>query len=199
MSEYCQFQKKYRSKLKAENCKNRAFTLVKSGSRYLTGFTLTELLVTMAIVLIMSAVAIPAFNKYGNRSQFHQKGDEVAALMNQAFVSMQSPEKGVDRYVLQFSSDSVGLYQDDSIPSKLVKTVNLSSDEVLNRLGEDFLLCYRAQNYCCNTTVGSGAVSDCGSSADSYSGNIISISNSKVGETATFNLKSNPVRLNITY
>lgn len=57
-------------------------------------FTLIELLIVVAIILLMAAAAIPAYQSYGAKSELSLKADEIKALIDRAEAYSQNPAQG---------------------------------------------------------------------------------------------------------
>ncbi|MFA7244433.1 MAG: prepilin-type N-terminal cleavage/methylation domain-containing protein [Patescibacteria group bacterium] len=56
-------------------------------------FTLIEILIVIAIILLMAAAAIPAYQNFGARQEVVLKADEVKALLDRAYAYSQNPQQ----------------------------------------------------------------------------------------------------------
>jgi len=65
------------------------------------GFTLIELMITMAIIAMMALIAVPAFTRYEENATFDAKVDEIASAINQAAVSAQNPDQSTEMYLIR--------------------------------------------------------------------------------------------------
>lgn len=90
-------------------------------------FTLIELLVTVAIIVLLLAVAIPSFNNYGRYNELYQIAQTIKSDILQTENMALSPSKdkkisGADIYKIIFSQDSnYAIYEElsNSDPSKV--------------------------------------------------------------------------------
>lgn len=55
-----------------------------SASRQILGFTLIELMVTLAVILILAMLALPSFNSFQQRSTLRGSTEQVMSFWNQA-------------------------------------------------------------------------------------------------------------------
>ena len=83
------------------------------------GFTLIELMIVVAIIAILAAIALPAYQDYVIRSQV----SEGAVLSDGAKTAV--AEYFSNRGVAPTDNISAGLAQSDSITGKFVATVNV--------------------------------------------------------------------------
>lgn len=63
-------------------------------------FTLIELLIVIAIMVLMVAFAVPQFQKYGKRSALSSKAEEFKLLIENAYQYSKNPELGYKGMVI---------------------------------------------------------------------------------------------------
>lgn len=63
----------------------------RKNNNFKKGYTLVELIIVIAIVLLMAAFGVPAISKYGRVSEYNQKADEVKLLFNQIYAKAMNP------------------------------------------------------------------------------------------------------------
>lgn len=96
------------------------------------GFTLIELIVTMAIIVILLAVSIPAFRSFGQANQLYRTSQDIKALVELARSSALAPSTGktagVDKYKIIFSQSEkqIAFYEDDL--ANYLEVIKLPSD-----------------------------------------------------------------------
>jgi len=106
-----------------------------------SGMTLIELLVSLSIIALMTAIAIPMFSSYQRRASLNTDADAIAQLIEYARSLNTNPnyqrystQSGA--YTVRISNDSrriprVELYS-EADPSIILDSVKLSSYEVIN-------------------------------------------------------------------
>lgn len=83
----------------------KAFTLIELPAVRKCAFTLIELLVTIAIIILLAVLAIPAFNQYAANSEVSSKAEEIKALLERAYSSGMSPPQGANTVHVWINSD----------------------------------------------------------------------------------------------
>lgn len=73
--------------------------------RYKKAFTLIELLVTVAIILLLVVLAIPAFNSYSANNEVSSKAEEIQSILERAYSSAMSPPPGANAVHVWISSE----------------------------------------------------------------------------------------------
>ena len=68
-------------------------------------FTLIELLVTVAIIILMAVLSVPAFNQYAANSEVSSKAEEIKALLERSYSSGMSPPQGANTVHLWINSE----------------------------------------------------------------------------------------------
>lgn len=68
-------------------------------------FTLIELLIVIAIILMTIFFGVPAFNKYGNNSEVSSTAEQIQATIEKAYSSSTTPPKGANEIHLWFTRD----------------------------------------------------------------------------------------------
>lgn len=71
------------------------------------GFTLIELIIVIAIILLMAVVSIPAYQNYGAKSELSLKADEIKALIDRAEAYSRNPQQGNNCAQVTFTSDKI--------------------------------------------------------------------------------------------
>lgn len=64
------------------------------------GYTLIELLATIAIVIILAVTGIPIFSNYQTKIGYTQKVEETEAIINQYFTLVKNPAREAASYLL---------------------------------------------------------------------------------------------------
>lgn len=154
-------------------------------------FTLIELMVTAAIIVMMATVAIPAFSKYGAKNTFKLQVTEIQSLINQASIMARNPEQGVTRYFIKVNSSDVSLYKTNESSSNLVKKIAVPDTYSFTSVaGKIYLVCDGSSNFCCpdNDLVGT-----C-SSAPTNGTDFLTIGDTDSSSSAIIKIFSNPFR-----
>jgi len=60
------------------------------------GYTLVEIVIVLAIIILMALVSMPAFGKYNLSNNFDTKAEEVVSLFNKAYLLSKSPPRVMD-------------------------------------------------------------------------------------------------------
>ena len=157
-------------------------------------FTLIELMVTAAIIVVMAVVAIPAFSSYGAKNAFKLQATEIQSLMNQASIMAKNPEQGVTRYFIKINSSDTSLYKTNENSGNLIKKIVVPSTYTITPAisGKIYLVCDSPSNFCCPATNLTGT---CASAPILADNNFLTISDSDSGLSSTINIFSNPFRV----
>lgn len=125
------------------------------GKLYKKAFTLIELLVTIALMLLIMVVAIPAFNRYGDRAELNSKVEEMQSILEKGNSLATAPAKGSNGAVVtidttnntttamtlesvwftnptsatDFTYNSSSVVDTVSLPQGKITIANLSSDQ----------------------------------------------------------------------
>jgi prepilin-type N-terminal cleavage/methylation domain-containing protein len=92
-------------------------------------YTLVELLISLAIFALLTALAVPAFSRYSANTDFKQKADEVKELMNQTYISSLNPEnRDITLYSLNFFKSKIQLVSITGTGQKVVREVVLNEN-----------------------------------------------------------------------
>lgn len=123
-------------------------------------FSLIELLVVCAIIIMMTILIIPTFSKYGGKSEFNLRTIEIKSLIEQMNNMAKNPEQGVTRYYIKISTspaNKVGLYKnnDDTVIGNLIKEIILPSGYSL--AAANYLVCDTPASYCCSLATDDGS------------------------------------------
>jgi len=162
--------------------------------KYLIGFTLVELLVTMTIIVMMALVTIPSFNKHQALIELQNKTDEIKADIDEMQIKTMNAGQGVTRYYVKVTaatSGKVEFYNNSS--NSPYKTVNLTSSQTLSKsagISGDYLVCDKGKSYCCNV---SGATDACTTADAMNSTDFFTIANTS--KTTTFKISAYPFRV----
>lgn len=162
-----------------------------NGNVCLKAFTLIELMVTAAIIVLMSVVAIPAFSGYGTKNTFKLQVAEIQSLINQASIMARNPEQGVARYLIKVNDVSpkdVSLYKTSESSGNLIKKIALPDTYRLST-STNYLVCDSPSNFCCPLTV----VGAC-SSAPTNGTDFLTVSDTDSGSSAVIKIFSNPFK-----
>jgi prepilin-type N-terminal cleavage/methylation domain-containing protein len=68
-------------------------------------FTLIELLIVIALILMTVVFGVPAFNKYGNNAEVSSTAEQIQATIEKAYSSSTTPPKGATEIHLWFMKD----------------------------------------------------------------------------------------------
>lgn len=68
-------------------------------------FTLIEILVVIAIILLTIAFGVPAFNKYGNNAEVSSTAEQIQATIEKAYSNSNTPPQGANEIHLWFMKD----------------------------------------------------------------------------------------------
>jgi len=69
-------------------------------------FTLIELLITVAIILLMAVLSVPAFNQYAANNEVSSKAEEIKSLLEKAFSSGMTPPQGANKIRIWVNPDN---------------------------------------------------------------------------------------------
>ena len=104
--------------------------------KYYKAFTLIEILVTIGIIALLLAAAVPSFNKYGRSNEFYQVAQTLKSAIettqNYALAPRVEKKEGVDIYgiLITGSGSDVGfqyqIYEGDT--NTIIETKNFSND-----------------------------------------------------------------------
>lgn len=182
-------------------------------------FTLIEILITLAIIAMMTVIAIPTFSNYGEKADFSQKMDQVQELINKTIIQSQNPTQGNNGaealiYFQNPNNNGVYLYDrkiaDDgsSVSNSPIKeALYLPSYYTMSSpIGtSNSLVCKNTFANCCindigifynNGNVGGTAPNICyDGSGVSPSTGWFKVTDTKSGQVATFIKLDNPTRV----
>jgi len=120
---------------------------VKSRERSRGGFTLIELLLTMGIMVLLLAVAIPSFNNYGRYNELYQMAQsiksEILETKNYALAPSTSRKvPGGDIYKIVFYSGNNGRYTVCEEPITIIDSGQCALGSEMNNaaMGSDYTL-----------------------------------------------------------
>ena len=105
------------------------------------GFTLVELIIVIAIMLVFAVVAIPGFNKANNRNKFDSKAEEIVSLISHAYAVGFAPYRveigtgstagtNCDVGKIDFSTSVLNLIYYRTVGSSVVPCTGSTSDVV---------------------------------------------------------------------
>ncbi|MFA4996187.1 MAG: prepilin-type N-terminal cleavage/methylation domain-containing protein [Patescibacteria group bacterium] len=152
-------------------------------------FTLIELMVTAAIIVVMAVVAIPAFNSYGDKNTFKLQVTEIQSLINQTNVMARNPEQGVTRYFIKVNSSDISLYKTSESSGNLIKKIAVPDTYSFTSVSSAYLVCDSPSNFCCPLT----AVGAC-SLAPTSGTDFLTVSDTNSGGSAVIEIFSNPFK-----
>ena len=84
-----------------------------------SAFTLIELLIVIAIILMTIVFGVPAFNKYGNRAEVISTAEQIQATIEKAYANSNTPPKGANEIHLWMVYDSTS---EDATSGKVLYT-----------------------------------------------------------------------------
>jgi len=104
--------------------------------KYYKAFTLIEILVTIGIIALLLAAAIPSFNKYSRSNEFYQVAQTLKSAIettkNYALAPRAEKKAGVDIYGILIEKTSDGfqytIYEGD--PSVVIENKKFTSDNL---------------------------------------------------------------------
>lgn len=91
-------------------------------------FTLVELLITSAIIMLLAVIAIPSYNKYNRTRDLQSKAEEVKALLENAVTLSKNNEQTPIKYFITVNSPDIEMRKDRSTGS-VIKKVTLTSGQ----------------------------------------------------------------------
>lgn len=111
-------------------------------------FTLIEILVTLSIIVVMVVVAVPSFEKYGKKTQFKQKMNELNSVINSTYLNAKNPSPANSKYVLDAGvANGTSLYAyGDKDTNK--QEINIKANGVIDSLTTRYLICYNKEGFC---------------------------------------------------
>lgn len=123
-----------------------------------SGYTLIELVTVMAIIILVTLAAIPAFNTYGRNQDFNQQIELVKQAINQTYLLSRNPEKNIHIYELVPGADDKSLVlrsHDSAGAIQTVREIFLLENEVLQYPASDppSLTCIADPRVNCTTSV----------------------------------------------
>ena len=153
-------------------------------------FTLIELLITLAIITMVTVLGVPAFAKYGERSRFDQKISEIKFAMDEVHLKMLNPENGVSTYGLKISDSGDGLSLTRG--GYEYRHITISAKDSIGTTGTylDSMVCVVHTKIC-----GKGDESDV-TTVPEYE--FLSFSNADADRRVIFSVKNNPFGVIVT-
>jgi len=70
-------------------------------------FTLIELLITVSLILLMSVISVPIFNKYAAKNDLKVKAEEIKYFIEDSYASAYSPDIENNGSVVQISTTEI--------------------------------------------------------------------------------------------
>ncbi|PIS07832.1 hypothetical protein COT78_01175 [Candidatus Berkelbacteria bacterium CG10_big_fil_rev_8_21_14_0_10_43_13] len=165
---------------------------------YRCGYTLIELLVVIAIIGMTAVLALPAFAKYRDVTEFTQKTEEVKELFYSAQALANAPETtSVDTYRINFDTATkphkfilVSCLNPSCSTSTTIRTVPLLDNETIPISGANKTI------FGCSTTFSGGKPDSC-VFGPKYLAQIIKFSDfgKNVKRVAKFTILNDPFRV----
>lgn len=154
-------------------------------------FTLIELLITLAIITMVTVLGVPAFAKYGERSRFDQKISEIKFAMDEVHLRMLNPENGASTYGLKIAdSDGVRRLSMTKNGDEYRRITISAKDSISTGTDLSEMKCVVSTKIC-------GKDSDTDVTiVPEYQ--YLFFSNSDIGRTVSFSIKHNPFGVIVT-
>lgn len=93
-----------------------------------SAFTLIELIVTAAIIVLLAVIAIPSYSKYNRTKDLQSKAEEVKALLENAVTLSKNNEQAPVRYFITISESDIEMRK-NSDNGTIDKKVTLTSGQ----------------------------------------------------------------------
>lgn len=172
-------------------------------------YTLIELMVVMAIILMLTAFGLPAFTKYRQVTEFNQKTEEVKELFHSARAMASTPETTqIYSYRINYDKTTTNKHKyllvsclDSGCTGANLKTINmvplLSSEAIQIPSGPNTGMIFE-----CRTVMVNGRVMDCTTNPPIVFPATTTVftfgdTNSSVNRVAKFTLANDPFRIDI--
>lgn len=92
-------------------------------------FTLIELLITSAIIMLLAVIAIPSYSKYNRTKDLQSKAEETKALLENALTLSKNNEQTPVQYFITITGSEIEMRKDGSTGDNIIKKVTLTSGQ----------------------------------------------------------------------